>query len=159
MSNVTNKEEFEKFDYTPVFEDLNLGVNATNVSVTTRKFDYINRIIINLLFTDATVEWTEFLAGSALTNGLFITVDGVAITPVIKTKGQLFEIGEQDIGAKDNDSVYPIQIVLDFMKWCGNMGLQTETRTGDMKIVFDINDDLSSLTGLFTAQIHGWKSR
>lgn len=159
MSDITKKEEFENFDYTPVFEDLNLGVNATNVPVITRKFSFITRIIINLLFADAAIEWTEFLAGSALTNGLFISVDGVAITPVIKTKGQLLEIGEQDIGAKDNDSAYPIQIVLDFMKWCGNMGLQTETRTGDMTIVFDINDDLSSLTGLFTAQIHGWKAR
>ena len=149
----------EDFDYRPVHEDLNLGVNTTNVSVSTIKFDYVTKIIINLLFTDAAVEWTEFLAGSALTNGLFISVDGVAITPVIKTKGQLMEIGKKSVGAKDNDSAYPIQIILDFMSWCGNMGLQTKTRTGDMDITFDIKDDLSSLTGLFTAQVQGWKAR
>ena len=150
-------KEIESIDWVPVHEDLNLGLNATNASVTTKLFDYITQIFITLRYADAAAEYTEFLAGSALTNGLFITVDGRAITPVIKTKGQLLEIGKASILRDDNDNVKVYQVELDFLKWCGNMGVQCKKVDGQRTIVFDINDDLSSITGLFVANVHGWK--
>ena len=152
-------DEEDIFDWMPVAENLDLGLNATNVEVITKKFDYITEIVITLQFADAAVEWTEFLAGSALTNGLYITIDDEKITPVIKTKGELMEIGEFVISAKDNDNLYVIQIRLDFLNWCGNMGLQARSATDYKKIIFNIKDDLSSLTGLFTALVKGWRAR
>lgn len=151
-----NKKE-EEFHWIPVHDDVDLGLNATNATIDTKKFTVITNVLITLQFADAAVEWTEFLAGSALTNGLFVSLDGVAITATAKTKGQLMEWGKADILAKDNDNTYVIQIELDFAKWCGNLGLQAEGQTGYRDLVVDINDDLSSLTGIFTANVKGWK--
>ena len=149
--------ELEAFDYKPVYQDINLGLNATNATVSMGLFSYVTQIIITFQMTDAAIEWTEFLAGGALSNGLYITLDDEQITPTAKTKGELCEWGEAYISPADNDSCYVIQVVLDFTKWCGNLGLQVASRTKDRSLVFDINDDLSSVTNLITANVKGWK--
>ena len=149
--------ELEAFDYKPVFEDIDLGLNATNATVSMRLFSYVTQIVITLQFTDAAQEWTEFLAGSALSNGIYITLDGDAIVPTATTKGELMEWGEAYTSLADNDNCIVVQVVIDFTKWCGNLGLQVASRAADRTLVFDINDDLSSLTGLFTANVKGWK--
>lgn len=159
MSKKTTRDDLRIFDWVPVFEDIDLGLNATNATVTTKLFDYITRVIITLRFADAATEYTEFLAGSALTNGIFVTVDGKAITPVIKTKGQLMEIGiASTMILDDNDNVRVYQVILDFSAWCGGLGLQIQKVDGNRSLIFDINDDLSSITGLFVANVQGWKA-
>ena len=162
MSRQNRKQLVENFDYVPVSEVINLGVSAQTLSVATREFDYITKARIMYNPSDAAIEWTEFLAGAALTNGFFFKIDGVQFGATVKTKADLGSLGELFVSPSDLDAAtvsYILVCVIDFLKITGNMGIQTESNVGDRTIDIVIGDDMSGATGVLTLVVEGWKSK
>lgn len=160
MSKKGTREELEIFDWVPVYEEINLGVTAQTLDVTTQLFDYITRIRIMLNHSDAAIEWTEFAAGGALTNGFYIMVDGRQVSPTIKTKAQLGNLGELFISPTDLDAAtvsYVLTAIIDYSKICSTLGIQIQKPAGNRTVQIVIGDDMSGLTGVLTAVVEGWK--
>ena len=155
------QQELEIFDWVPVYEEIDLGVTAQTLSATVKSFDVITRISIMFNHSDAAIEWTEFAAGGALTNGFYLMVDGRQASPTIKTKAQLGNFGDLFISPTDLDAAtvsYVLQAVKDFTKVCFPLGgIQTKKSSGDRTVQFVIGDDMSGLTGVLTAVVEGWK--
>ena len=159
MSKKSSREYLDIFDWVPVNQNIDLGVTAQTLSVTTSLFDYITYMTITYARTDAAIEWSEFEAGSALTNGITFYIDGVQFGKTINTVAELAELGELYISPADNDSMYLIQVKIDFTKICSNLGLQTQTADGDRTIDIVIGDDTSGATTILTLNVFGWKAK
>ena len=156
-----SEKEIEKFDWINVSETIDLGVTAQTIDVTVKNFDMITRISIMFNHSDAAMEWTEFAAGGALTNGFYLIVDGKEQSATIKTKAQLANFGDLFISPTDLDAAtvsYVLQAVKDLTKVCYPLGgIAAKKIDGYRKVQFVIGDDMSGLTGVLTAVVEGWR--
>ena len=161
MSNRVDRRFDEMWDWVPVSEHINMGVTAQTIEVTVGFFDYITSILLMYNMADGAIEWTEFLVGGALTNGIQFMVDGRPLGPLIKTLADFAAFGIVFVSPTDLDAgtvSYIFQAEMDLRKVCGtNLGMQIQKAAGDRKLSIVIGDDCSGASTILTANIYGWK--
>ena len=159
---MSRKEEFEKYDYIPEMDVLDLDVDlSTPAAVSlTKHFDYITQVRFVLTVSDAAMEWTEFAEAVTLTNGFYMRIDGERLGPIVKDVSDFASLGKMTLSPSDADAVkvaYIRQVVVDFKEMtAGGLGFQVESNTG--KRVFDIwgADDMTAVVK-FKAIVQGWR--
>ncbi len=137
------------------------GSPAVNVAVSASTFDYITRVILNLRFADAAVEWSVFAAeATALTNGWFMYYDGAPLFSAspIKDNGDFFNIG-YDVDLVADAAGTPNQVLT--ARWSfDKMSPHGLAMWDGETFGATIQDDLSVLASIdsFEAFVEGWKA-
>ncbi len=137
------------------------GDPAVNVGVPAATFDYITRVILNLRFADAAVEWAVFAAeATALTNGFFMYYDSVPLfsaSPIVDN-GDFFNIG-YDVDLVADAAGTPNQVLsarwsFDKMSPHGLAMWDGET------FGFTLQDDMTTLASIdsFEVFVEGWQA-
>lgn len=149
----------------PVAKKLNLTVNGSGtpvlVAASTDDFTYISRLIWKFEFADLSVEWTNFGAGNALTNGLNVFYHETNIFPAaIKSNSDFFDYG-YDVNLVKDGAATPGNVLSarwSFDKWVPHgLGMWNSEA-----FAIQVSDDLrtvtrTDITSLFCI-VEGWKA-
>lgn len=148
---------FELFVKMPVIEHLSLDVDgsAGAIEVVPQKnYKRISRIIFHLEWLAAQIIFTNFMAGSALTNGLNLLYEGRELLNVpIKTITGFSEYAYDTRVTQDGSGTKVNQLVsrLSFTKFTNDQGLVIDSRR---TFKFTVSDNLSG-TAIHVV-VEGW---
>lgn len=148
----------------PVMETLDLLVDGGTTDVVVPAagdYTFIARVIITLRFDTSTLTWTEFGDETALTDGFYMTYNGVnlGLTASVKNNGDLFRFG-YDVNIAEDQVAVANRVVSarwSFNKWMPHgLGMFY----GDDAFAFVVQDDMTALTTVdeLSATIQGWKA-
>lgn len=149
----------------PIAKKLDLTVNGSgtpvSVSVSVDDYTYITRLIWKFEFADNTIEWTNFGAGSALTNGINVFYHQSNIFPqAIKSNSDFFDYG-YDVNLQKDGAATPGNVLSarwSFDKWVPHGLGMWNSEAFSIQIADDLRTvTRTDITSLFCI-IEGWKS-
>jgi hypothetical protein len=136
------------------------GDPAVNVAVPVNTFDMITRVIVNLRFATAVVDWSKFGNDTALSTGWYLYYDDspLFISTTIKDNGDLFNIGF-DVALVADQVATPNQVLTARWSFDKMSPWGLATWSGET-FGATIQDDIAALASIdsFEIFVEGWEA-